>query len=386
MMTDHSRRRFVSSTLGSLSLLTLPGLRAEASASALYEPATIGALQVKNRLVMAPMTRGRAGSSRTANELMAEYYAQRPSAGFIVTEGTAISPSGYGWVGSPALYTTEHVVGWKKVTEAVHLRGGRIVLQLWHTGRLSHPDFQDGETPIGPSAVGASGENHTPAGKKPFVPPRAMTLADINRTVQEYAQAAKRAREAGFDGVEIHAANGYLIDQFLRDGSNHRSDAYGGPPQGRVRFLREVIEAVVDAWSPDRVGVRLSPTNPFNDMSDSNPAATFKQAAITASHYQLAYLHVVDYIGAGQQASEIVMGMRAAFNGKFILNGGYDASAGSSALQSGRADLIAYGRLFLANPDLVRRLREGSSLNTPNPSTFYTEGATGYTDYPSAKA
>ena len=236
-------------------------------------------LRLANRIIMAPMTRGRAGVQRTANPLMAEYYSQRATAGLIVTEATAISPQGYGWVGSPAIYTDAHVAGWKGVTDAVHRRGGRIFLQLWHTGRVSHPDFQDGETPIAPSAIAAAGKTHTPSGVKPYVVPRAMTRREIANTVREYAHAAKRAWKAGFDGVEIHAANGYLIDQFIRDGSNHRTDAYGGSVQNRLRFLLEVTEAVARVVPVDRIGVRLSPTNPYNDMLDGNPAATFTQAA-----------------------------------------------------------------------------------------------------------
>jgi N-ethylmaleimide reductase len=339
-------------------------------------------------MVMAPMTRGRAGASRTANVLMGEYYAQRVTAGLIVTEGTAISPQGYGWSGSPAIYAVEHVAGWRGVTDAVHQRGGRIFLQLWHTGRVSHPDFLEGELPIAPSAIKAAGDIYTPTGKKPYVVPRAMTQQEVTNAVREYAQAATRARDAGFDGVEIHAANGYLLDQFLRDGSNQRTDAYGGTVQKRMRFLIEVIEAVVQAWSPERVGIRFSPTNSYNDMRDSDPAATFRQAAKVSNKYALAYMHVVDDITQGSQphANGIAAAMRAAFDGTVILNGGYDASTGAAAIRARHADLIAYGRSFLANPDLVERFRHGIALNQPDPSTFYTGGAKGYTDYMKATA
>jgi N-ethylmaleimide reductase len=316
---------------------------------------------------------------------MAEYYAQRAGAGLIITEGTAISPQGYGWVGSPGIYNQAHVSGWRDVTEAVHRRGGRIFLQLWHTGRVSHPDFLDGRPPIGPSAVSARGELHTPSGKKPFVTPRPMTQEDISGAVQEYAHAARRAREAGFDGVEIHAANGYLIDQFLRDGSNRRTDRYGGSRSNRLRFLLEVTAAVLHVWPPKGVGVRLSPRVDYNDMEDSDPAQTFTQAAKALDRFGLAYLHVVEYLPEDKAAApqpRVAPQMRAVFRGPFILNGGFDAETGMAAVAAGEADLIAYGRWFLANPDLVERFRRGSTLNQPDSATFYTAGPKGYTDYP----
>ena len=340
-------------------------------------------LQLANRIVMAPMTRGRAGVTRTANPLMADYYAQRATAGFIITEGTAISPRGYGWNGSPAIYTEAHVAGWKNVTEAVHRQGGRIFLQLWHTGRVSHPDFQDGEVPVGPSAIAAAGQIHTPTGPKPHVMPRAMTRRDIANAVTEFARAAGRARQAGFDGVEIHAANGYLIDQFIRDGSNHRTDEYGGSVQKRLRFLVEVTEAVAQEVPVDRIGVRFSPTNPYNDMLDSDPRATFTQAVKALRRLGLAYLHVVEPVAQDrpQARLRVASQMRLFFDGPTILNGGYDAATGAAALRQGEAEMIAYGRHFLANPDLVERFRRGAGLNQPDASTFYTEGPKGYSDY-----
>jgi N-ethylmaleimide reductase len=360
-----------------------PGPRVSAR---LRDPVTLHDAKLPNRMVMAPMTRGRAGVERTANALMAEYYAQRAGAAFIVTEGTAISAQGYGWLGSPGIYTEAQAAAWTRVTDAVHLRGGRIFLQLWHTGRVSHPDFLDGGTPLGPSAVAAKGDARTASGKKPYVVPRAMTEKDIRTTVQDFARAAILARDAGFDGVEIHAANGYLIDQFIRDGSNLRTDAYGGTVRKRLRFLMEVTEAVARAWSPDRVGVRLSPVSGYNDMSDSNPAETFSQAAESLSSLRLAYLHVVEDVSDAQRLQRIAPSMRAAFGGPFILNGGYDATTGAAALERGEADLIAYARHFLANPDLVERFKQGASLNNPDSSTFYTDGAQGYTDYPPMKS
>jgi len=383
-----SRRTFARDLLGSLAALAFVHAKASPESQQgllLLDPTALRALRLPNRMVMAPMTRGRAGSERTANALMAEYYAQRAAAGFIVTEATAISPQGYGWLGSPGIYTGGQVAGWTGVTDAVHQSGGRIFLQLWHTGRVSHPDFMDGRIPVGPSAVGAAGHVYTPTGKKPYVVPRAITSDEISATVRDYAQAARYAREAGFDGVEIHAANGYLIDQFIRDGSNQRTDAYGGTVQKRLRFLLEVTEAVAGAWSADRVGVRLSPVNDYNDMQDSNPTETFTQAAEALDRFGLAYLHVVEDLEQGPQTApqqRVGLHMRAAFKGPLILNGGYDAQTGASALSRGEADLIAYARLFLANPDLVERFRRGAVLNKPDSNTYYSGDAKGYTDYP----
>jgi N-ethylmaleimide reductase len=383
-----SRRHFTRSVVASLSTAAVghagPLLHGAATPR-LLEPLALGSLKLPNRVLMAPMTRGRAGESRTANELMAAYYAQRADAGLIVSEATAISPQGYGWIGSPAIYTDEHVAGWKRVTDAVHERGGRMFLQLWHMGRVSHPDFVGGLQPVGPSPVAAHGEAHTPLGKKPYVLPRAMTREDIAGTVRDYGRASARAREAGFDGVEIHAGYGYLIDQFIRDGSNRRRDEYGGPVGKRLRFLVEVTDAVSRAWPSYRVGVRVSPQVDFNDMNDSDPARTFVQLAKELHHFDPAYLHVIEYLPRGPGSSSelpVAAKMRAACPAPFILNGGYDAGRGEVALSSGNADAIAYGKWFLANPDLVERYRRGASLNKPDSSTYYSGGARGYTDYP----
>lgn len=351
--------------------------------SPLFKPFKFGDIEVRNRLVMAPLTRGRAGTLRTANPLMAAYYGQRASAGLIVTEATAISPMGYGWLHSPGIYTPEHVAGWKGVTDAVRTRGGKIVLQLWHMGRVSHPDFLNGETPVAPSAIAVADTTYTPSGKKPYVTPRELTSSEIAATVRDYAQATVRAREAGFDGVEIHAANGYLIDQFIRDSSNRRTDRYGGSVTNRLRLLREVTEAVTKAWSPARTGVRLSPMNPYNDMRDSDAPGTFTEAARVLDDFGLAYLHVVAApLAKAREPARIAAAMRAAFKNALILNDNYDASTGADALASGAADAIAYGRPFLANPDLVERFRRNERLNAPDFKTFYTDGEQGYTDYP----
>jgi len=370
--------------LGALAVPTAYARLGEQSALSLFDAVSVGDLRLANRIVMAPLTRGRAGDSRTPNPLMAEYYAQRASAGLIISEGTAISKRAYGWGGSPGIYTKAHVEGWKQVTDAVHRKNGRIFLQLWHTGRVSHPLFQDGVTPIAPSAVAANGDAYTPAGKKPYVTPRPMTQEDIAATVEEYARATELSKEAGFDGVEIHAANGYLIDQFIRDVSNRRTDAYGGSIKNRLRFLLEVTEAVVGAWSADRVGVRLSPTNSFNDMSDSNPEATFTAAAAELNRYGLAYLHVLDEDSEDRGPERTALKMRKTYAGTYMLNQNYDFRTGTEAIKAGHADLISYGRHYISNPDLVERFRTGTPLSPLDPATLYRGGEEGYTDYPAA--
>lgn len=351
----------------------------------LFEPVSLGALRLPNRLIMAPMTRGRAEADGTPNALMAEYYRQRADAGLIVTEATPVSARAIGWVGAPGMYVDQHVAGWRKVTDAVHAAGGRILLQLWHMGRVSHPDFLGGELPIAPSAVAAKGDTHTPKGKRDYVTPRAMTVEEIAQTVRDYARAAGSAKAAGFDGVEIHGANGYLIDQFLRDGSNRRTDAYGGSAENRTRFLLEVAAAVAAAWSADRVGVRLSPTGIYNDMSDSNPLGTFSLAARKLNALKLAYLHVAEPLPGSMMhvpVPPVAPGLRKEFTGAMILNGGYTAESATAAIRDRAADAIAFGVPFLANPDLVRRFRERAPLNRPDFATLYSPGAKGYTDYP----
>jgi N-ethylmaleimide reductase len=385
-----SRRDITQGALGCVVALALRGAGAAESSSdaaqdLLFSTVKMRELALANRMVMAPLTRGRAGQQRTANALMAEYYEQRATAGLIISEATAISAQGYGWTGTPGIYTDAHAEAWRGVTDAVHRRGAKMILQLWHTGRVSHPDFLEGGTPLGPSAIKASGMSFTPTGQKPYVMPRAMTETQIASTIKDYVQATQRARAAGFDGVEIHAANGYLIDQFLRDGSNQRTDGYGGSLERRQRFLLEVVEAAARVWSADRIGVRLSPLSAFNDMRDSKPAETFARTAAALNRFGLAYLHIVEPLTADAAAkpqTRIHPHLRAAFDGFIILNGNYDASSGAAALQAREADLIAYGRPFLANPDLVARYRRGAALNTLDVSTFYTEGPKGYTDYP----
>lgn len=356
------------------------------SNSPLFEPIHLGAIALGNRIVMAPLTRGRSGIERIPNDLMTEYYQQRASAGLIITEATQISAQAAGWGETPGIYADAQIQAWQRITSAVHQQGGKIVLQIWHTGRASHPDFQlNGALPISASAVKPAGEIHTIQGKKPFFTPRAANLEEIASIIQDFAQATRNARQAGFDGVEIHAANGYLIDQFLRDGTNQRQDAYGGPIENRVRFLLEVTEAVVDAWSADHVGVRLSPTNAFNDMTDSNPIATFTHAAQALNAYNLAYLHILEALPGHMLAVEgerVSPYIRKVFQGPLMINGGYDAASGAAAIANQEADLVAYGVPFIANPDLPERFARQAPLNEPDPSTFYTRGAEGYTDYP----
>lgn len=351
----------------------------------LFTSYRLGPNTLGNRIVMAPMTRNRAGDGNVATSLQAEYYAQRASAGLIVTCGAQISPQGVGYPATPGIHSDDQVAGWKLVTEAVHEAGGKIFCQLWHVGRISHPSYHGGDLPVAPSAVKPAGQAFTYQGPQDFVTPRPLATGEIAGIVADYAAAASRSREAGFDGVEIHGANGYLIDQFLRDGTNRRSDGYGGSLSNRARFLLEVADAVAAAWSADRVGVRLSPVNAFNDMADSDPGKTFTYTARALSGYGLAYLHVVEVDASGQRPEGDLFDcapIREGFGGTYIANGGYDRDRAEAALADGRADLVSFGSSFLANPDLPERLRRGGPFNQPNPDTFYGGGAEGYTDYP----
>jgi N-ethylmaleimide reductase len=352
----------------------------------IFSPLKLSPLQLPNRVVMAPMTRNRAGRGNVPGPLNATYYAQRASAGLIISEATQISPQGVGYPGTPGIHNAEQIAGWKGVTDAVHAAGGRMFLQLWHVGRISHPSLQpDGALPVAPSAIAPAGQAMTAEGLKPFVAPRALETEEIAGIVEDYRQAAHNARDAGFDGVELHGANGYLIDQFLRDRSNRRTDRYGGTAQNRVRFLIEVVEAIVGEWGAERVGVRLSPTNPFNDMADSNPASTFATAVAELNRFGLAYLHVVepaasDPVGDGDMPD--VRFFRKLWRGALMGNKGYDLARANAVIQAGWADLVSFAVLFLANPDLPVRFRRGGPFNPPDRKTFYGGTATGYTDYP----
>jgi N-ethylmaleimide reductase len=350
----------------------------------LFTPFRLGPYELRNRVVMAPMTRNRAGEGNVPTEMMAEYYRQRAGAGLIVTEGSQVSQQGAGYPGTPGIHTDAQVEGWRRITEAVHARGGRIFLQLWHVGRVSGPDLQPGGAqPVAPSAIGIEGEmRYTAHGPVPFVTPRALEADEIAGVVEQFAEGARRAYRAGFDGVELHGANGYLIDQFLRDGSNHRTDRYGGTAENRARFLNEVTAAVVDVWGGARVGVRVSPVGPYNGMRDSDPVATFSVAAHGLNRFGLAYLHVVEPVTAHTSGGRITPVLKAVFREPVIANGGYDAETGNAAIHGRRADLVSFGAAYLANPDLPERLRTGAPLNTPDRATFYGGGARGYVDYP----
>ncbi|MCD8497378.1 MAG: alkene reductase [Alphaproteobacteria bacterium] len=356
----------------------------------LFDPVSLGDIKLSNRIVMAPLTRGRAGETRIPNDLMVEYYRQRAGAGLIITEATAISAQGYGWPGAPALYTDEHEAGWKKVVDAVYAEGGKIVLQMWHMGRVVDESLiPEGEKSVGPSAI-AAGENIRRASGKSYPTPRALEADELPGIIEDYVRGAERAIRAGFDGVEVHNANGYLLDQFLRDGSNKRSDAYGGSIENRMRFPLEVVRAVCDAIGPGKVGVRVSPTNKFNDMSDSDPVALFTAYAEALNPLNLAYLHVMEpnhkeHFMANPDLPYVTPHIHDAYKGKLMVNGGYTADEGEKALEEHAADAVAYGVLFIANPDLVERFKQGAPLNAPDQSTFYTPGAKGYTDYPSLK-
>ena len=345
----------------------------------------VGPYTLKNRFVMAPLTRNRAGKGNVPQAMNVEYYAQRATAGLIITEGTQISPQGVGYPHTPGIHSEEQIVGWRKVTDAVHQRGAKIFLQLWHVGRISHPSLQpNGELPVAPSAIRPQGEAFTYQGLQPFVTPRALKEKEMVGIVEQYRVAARNAKEAGFDGVEIHAANGYLLDQFLRDGSNKRTDGFGGPLENRIRLLLDVITAVTDVWGAGRVGVRISPLNSFNSMYDSDPQYTFGFVAEQLSSLALAYLHVVEgNFVKGDRVQEMDWGqLRRQYKGTYIANGGYDRDRAALALQEGHADLIAFGALYIANPDLPQRLAHNASLNAPDPQTYYGGDERGYTDYP----
>ncbi len=351
----------------------------------LFTPATVGHLALPQRFVMAPMTRNRALPSLAPGTQAPLYYAQRASAGLVITEATQISDSAAGYVFTPGIHSAEQVAGWRAVTDAVHAAGGRIVVQLWHTGRISHPVMQpDGATPVSASAIAADGELITYRGRLPFPTPRPLEITEIAGIVADFAQAARNAMTAGFDGVELHAANGYLLDQFLRDGSNHRTDAYGGPVANRARFLLEVVDAVAAAIGAQRVGVRISPANPFNSMSDSDPLALTRYVAEALEARGVMYLHVLETAsGEGAAASRpLTAAAREAFSGVLITNAGYTADTAEAVLARGGADLVAFGVPFLATPDFVERTQAGLALNQPDPSTFYGGDDRGYVDYP----
>ncbi len=350
----------------------------------LFSPAKLGSIALKNRIVMAPLTRNRAGDGGVPHDLNVTYYAQRASAGLIVTEATPISAMGHGYPALPGIYTDEQVAGWKKITDAVHAKGGKIVIQLWHVGRISHPTLLNGALPVAPSAIKPAGKAFTYQGLVDYVEPRALDASELPAIVQDYVHATKCALKAGFDGVEIHAANGYLLDQFLRDGSNKRTDNYGGSFENRARLLLEVTKAVVETAGADKVGIRISPVNPFNDMQDSNPQALFNYVTEQLNQFNLAYLHAVEggIHGGGKADAFDFEQMRKLFKGAYMANLSYDKARGNAAIASGHADVIAYGVPFIANPDLVERYKTDAALNEADSKSFYGGDEKGYTDYP----
>ncbi|SFQ09182.1 N-ethylmaleimide reductase [Nitrosomonas cryotolerans] len=346
----------------------------------------VGPYTLENRVIMAPLTRSRAGQGNMPTALNVHYYTQRASAGLIITEATQVSLEGVGYPLTPGIHNAEQVAGWRRVTDSVHAKGGRIFLQLWHVGRISHPSLQpNGALPLAPSEIRPGGQAFTYAGLKDFVTPRALKLAEIPTIVEQFRKSAANALTAGFDGVEIHGANGYLLDQFLRDGTNQRLDAYGGSIKNRVRLVLEVTEAVCSVWGANRVGIRLSPLTAFNDMRDSCPEETFSFAVRELNRFGLAYLHITemgkDKPGAAGPTFDLIK-LRHIWKGPYMTNGGYDLESANAVLAQGAADMVAFGTLFIANPDLPLRFAEHAPLNVPDPETFYGGDEKGYTDYP----
>lgn len=347
----------------------------------LFEPVQLGELTLSNRFIMAPLTRCRA-INHMPNDLMAEYYKQRASAGLVITECTMVTPGTSAFGNDPGIYSQEQIQGWKKTTEAVHKAGGRIFMQIWHAGRAAHPLLNNGKESVAPSAMAIDGETNTPEGMKPFTVPHELTKAEIAAIVQDFRKAAANAIAAGFDGVEVHGANGYLIDQFLRGSANQRTDEYGSSLQNRARFLMEVLDAVTGEIGSHRVGLRLSPLNSFNSMQDSDPEAWTRYLAEHLNRFGLAYLHLMRADFFGVQQADVVTLAREHYKGHLMVNMGYSAEEAAQVVSDKMADSVAFGTAFLANPDLPARIKVGAALNTPVQDTFYTSGAEGYTDYP----
>ncbi len=356
----------------------------------LFQPLPLGDIETKNRIYMAPLTRGRASMPGfVPNAMNATYYRQRAGAGLIISEGTGISVEGLGWPAAPGIWSDAQVEGWKPVTDAVHEEGGRIVLQLWHMGRLVHPDFLDGAPPVSASATCAPGHAHTFEGRKDYEPARALEKDEIARVVEDYRKAAENTKKAGFDGVQLHGANGYLVDQFLRDSTNLREDEYGGSPENRTRFLREVLEALIDVWGAGRVGVRLSPNGETQGCDDSDPAATFGAAAKVVQDLGLAFLELREpgpegTFGKTDVPKQSAM-IREIYKGPLVLNSDYSSEQAVADIESGRCDAVSWGRDFISNPDLPERFRRGADLqpNVNVPQSWYLPGPQGYIDYPS---
>lgn len=345
----------------------------------LFDPLQAGDLNLPNRIIMAPLTRSRAvGAGRVPNALMAQYYVQRASAGLIISEATAVMPQGVGYADTPGIWSEEQVQGWKQVTDAVHAAGGRIVLQLWHVGRISDPVFLDGQLPVAPSAIAASGHVSLVRPQRPYVTPRELTLEEIPGIIAAYRKGAENAKSAGFDGVEIHGANGYLLDQFLQDSTNKRSDAYGGSIENRARLLLEITDACIEVWGAGRVGMHLAPRGDAHTMGDSDPAATFGYVARELGRRKIAFICARESLGDNRLGPQL----KAAFGGVYIANEKMTRESAENLIASGEADAVAFGKLFIANPDLPRRFHIGAPLNVPKPETFYHPSPEGYIDYP----
>ncbi|MEO9467695.1 MULTISPECIES: alkene reductase, partial [Alphaproteobacteria] len=355
--------------------------------STLFDTLSLGDLTLPNRVVMAPLTRNRAQhDGDVPHALNAEYYAQRASAGLIISEATQISPEGKGYAFTPGIYSDEQVKGWQQVTDAVHAKDGRIFAQLWHVGRISHSSLQpDNQAPVAPSAIAAKAQVFDGAGFVPTSKPRALTASDIARVVDDYRKAAINAKNAGFDGIELHAANGYLLDQFLRDGSNARTDEYGGSPENRARLVVEVLEALAEVWDAGRIGIRLSPFSQFNGIDDSDPMVTFSHVVKKIDELNIGYLHLIEGETGGERnlpEGKSIDALKSLFSGVYMANNGYDQELATDAVAAKGVDLVAFGRPFIANPDLVERLVQGAQLNTVDEATLYGGGREGYTDYP----
>ncbi len=344
----------------------------------LFDTLQLGALTLPNRIFLAPLTRARAGQQRLPNALMAEYYRQRASAGLILTEATSVTPMGVGYANTPGIWSEEQVAGWKLTTQAVHEAGGRIFLPLWHVGRISDPTFLDGAQPVAPSAIAAAGHVSLVRPEKPFVTPRALELSEIPGIIEAYRKGAENAKLAGFDGVEVHGANGYLLDQFLQTKTNQRTDDYGGPLENRARLMLEVADAAISVWGADRVGMHLAPRGDAHDMGDANPLETFSYVARELGRRKIAFICARERQGP----DSIGPALKQAFGGVYVANEKFTLDSGNAILSDGDADAVAFGVPFLANPDLPKRFASGATLNAPDPSTFYADGAKGYTDYP----
>ncbi|WP_151448879.1 alkene reductase [Lacisediminimonas profundi] len=359
-----------------------------AEAVKLFQPTRIGDIEIANRVVMAPLTRSRADEAAgdiPGSEMNVEYYRQRSNAGLIISEGTQVSPLGKGYMATPGIYSDAQVDGWKRITHAVHQAGSKILAQLWHVGRVTHPELTGGVQPVGPSAIQPEMDAYTHSGKVQVPQPRALAMDEIAGIVDEFRRAAANAIRAGFDGVEIHGANGYLIDQFLRDGANQRADRYGGSVENRCRFALEVVDAVVAEIGAGRVGIRLSPVAPVNGLTDSNPQPVFGRLVEELDKRGIAFIHFVEGVTGGPRelSGFDFAAARKAFRGAYIANNGYGRQMAIDAVETGRADAVAFGRLFLANPDLVQRLKKDAPLNQADAKTYYKPGPVGYIDYPS---